>query len=101
MLSELSCLLEARSSPRAPGYVDQESRPMARTDTAVVRVPEADANREGAVLGSPIAIVGVALLLLLSLGWALLVHPALSAPTRDPASDTWRANVVLHADPGS
>ena len=74
---------------------------MARTDTATVRVPEADAPREGSVLGSPIAIIGFALLILLALGWALLVHPAWTAPTRDPAWYTWRANVVLHSDPGS
>ena len=74
---------------------------MARTDIAPVRVPEADAPREGSVLVSPTAIVGFALLILLALGWALLVHPAWTAPTRDPAWYTWRANVVLHADPGS
>jgi Major Facilitator Superfamily len=44
---------------------------------------------------------GFALLLLLILGWGLILHPTWTAPTRDPAWYTWRANVILHANPGS
>ena len=45
-------------------------------------------------------IVGLALLLLLALGWELILHPTWTAPTRDPAWYTWRANVVLQSTPG-
>jgi len=42
---------------------------------------------------------GFALLMLLVLGWKFLADPSLSAPTRDPAWYTWRAQVILEADP--
>ena len=42
---------------------------------------------------------GFALLMLLVLGWKFLADPSLSAPTRDPAWYTWRAQVILESDP--
>ena len=42
---------------------------------------------------------GFALLMLLVLGWKFLADPSLSAPTRDPAWYTWRAQVILEGDP--
>ena len=47
-------------------------------------------------LGSAWVIGGVVLVLLLLLGWRFIADPSLSAPTRDPAWYTWRAQV----DPG-
>lgn len=61
-----------------------------------VRVPEAGER----LLGRPIVLVGAALLLLLAFGYTFLRDPTISAPTRDPAWYTWRANLVLHANPG-
>jgi MFS family permease len=37
--------------------------------------------------------------MLLVLGWKFLADPSLSAPTRDPAWYTWRAQVILESDP--
>ena len=51
------------------------------------------------VLGSWWVIVGFAGLMLLALGWKFLADPSLSAPTRDPAWYTWRAQVIIDADP--
>jgi MFS family permease len=65
--------------------------------TDVVRIP--DSEGDGRLAGWPV-IVGLALLLLLALGWELILHPAWTAPTRDPAWYTWRANVVLQSTPG-
>jgi MFS family permease len=77
---------------------------------AVVRVPDSRLDR---TLRNGWTIAGFALLLLLvlaglgtgsergSLGGGLLVHPTWSAPTRDPAWYTWRANLIMGADPGS
>jgi MFS family permease len=50
-------------------------------------------------LGSPWVIGGVVLVLLLLLGWRFLADPSLSAPTRDPAWYTWRAQVILDDNP--
>jgi MFS family permease len=44
-------------------------------------------------------IAGVAALLLVGLGWRFLVDGTLSAPTRDPAWYTWRAQLLMHASP--
>ena len=46
-------------------------------------------------------ILGVAFLLLLALAWQFLLHPTITAPTRDPAWYTWRGNVILESSPGS
>jgi MFS family permease len=50
---------------------------------------------------SPWVVIGFALLLLLVLGYRFLGDPSLSAPTRDPAWYTWRAQVVMESNPGS
>ena len=61
------------------------------------RVPRA--RRARLVLGSWWVIGGFAVLMLLVLGWKFLADPSLSAPTRDPAWYTWRAQVILEGDP--
>jgi hypothetical protein len=62
-----------------------------------VRAPEAPAR--SSVLSSWWAIALSAIALGLSLGWRFLADPSLSAPTRDPAWYTWRAQVILDANP--
>ncbi len=42
---------------------------------------------------------GFTLLMMLALGWKFLADPSLSAPTRDPAWYTWRAQVIVDAEP--
>ncbi len=66
-----------------------------RTERAV-RLPEA--GERG--LGHPLVLVVAILGLLLAFGWTFLRDPSLSAATRDPAWYTWRANVLMHDDPG-
>jgi MFS family permease len=58
-------------------------------------------TRRGGVFGHPLAIAGFAVAILLVLGWQLILHPTWTAPTRDPAWYTWRANLILESDPGS
>jgi hypothetical protein len=73
---------------------------MAATDTVtsdVTRVP--DGRRPLLERGWLVAVLG--LVILLVLGWRFLADPSLSAPTRDPAWYTWRAQVVMEGDPGS
>jgi MFS transporter len=53
------------------------------------------------MLGSWWMITGLAVAILLVLGWRFIADPSLSAPTRDPAWYTWRANVILQSDPSS
>ncbi len=68
----------------------------------MVTVPEASETGSGArrsILGTWWAIALTALALGLSLGWRFLADPSLSAPTRDPAWYTWRAQVILDANP--
>jgi MFS family permease len=68
----------------------------------MVTVPEAsetDTVGRPSLLGSWWAIALTAVALGLSLGWRFLADPSLSAPTRDPAWYTWRAQVILDADP--
>lgn len=48
---------------------------------------------------SVLVLLGVVGLLLLAFGWTFLLDPSISAPTRDPAWYTWRANILLHARP--
>ncbi len=52
-------------------------------------------------LASWYVIVGFGLVLLFALSFQLIKSPTLTAPTRDPAWYTWRANLILEADPGS
>ena len=75
---------------------------MAATKTANTRATRAagSTSTKTPILGAWWVIVGFALLLLLVLGGQLLLHPTWTAPTRDPAWYTWRANLILHANPG-
>ena len=73
---------------------------MALTDTeraqaATDDTPPAIESR----LGAWWVIAGLALLLLVILGWKFMADPSISAPTRDPAWYTWRANVILQSNP--
>src|SRR6266542_6247927 len=52
-------------------------------------------------LASPWVLVASAVAMLLLFGWNFLVHPTLSAPTRDPAWYTWRAELLTAAKPFS
>lgn len=71
---------------------------MAASETDVPTAGSADLSRR-VNLGSWWVIGGFALLLLLLLGWKFLADPSLSAPTRDPAWYTWRAQVVMEGEP--
>ena len=73
---------------------------MALTDTeraqaATDDTPPAIESR----LGAWWVIAGLAVLLLVILGWKFMADPSISAPTRDPAWYTWRANVILQSNP--
>ena len=74
---------------------------MALTDTeraqAANDTPPAIESR----LGEWWVIAGFAVLLLVILGWKFMMDPSISAPTRDPAWYTWRANVILQSSPVS
>jgi hypothetical protein len=73
---------------------------MTATDDRVRADPTADPSGTGSqLLGSWWVIGGAVVLLLLVLGWKFLADPSLSAPTRDPAWYTWRAQVIMQADP--
>jgi sugar phosphate permease len=74
---------------------------MALTDTERAQAVTVPDSANGNLLGSWWVIVLVAALLLLVLGWQFLLHPTITAPTRDPAWYTWRANVILGSSPGS
>ena len=58
-----------------------------------------DEKQHNSRLGSAWVIGGAVLALLLLLGWRFIADPSLSAPTRDPAWYTWRAQVILEDDP--
>lgn len=73
---------------------------MALSRTANGHVTEPDDAPGARWLGAWWMIVGVALILMLILGWGLLANATRTAPTRDPAWYTWRANVILQANPG-
>lgn len=66
-----------------------------RTDSTV-RVPEVRAGD----LGRPVVLALAVLALLFAFGWTFLRDPSLSAATRDPAWYTWRANLMMHDEPG-
>ncbi|MGZ5289090.1 MAG: MFS transporter [Actinomycetota bacterium] len=72
---------------------------MAATETNSAVTTVGDAAPRRSPLGSWWMIGGFALLLLLVLGWKFLADPSLSAPTRDPAWYTWRAQVILEGQP--
>jgi MFS family permease len=66
-----------------------------RAEAATVDTPPAIESR----LGAWWVIAGLAVLLLVILGWKFMADPSISAPTRDPAWYTWRANVILQSNP--
>jgi hypothetical protein len=73
---------------------------VASSDTLTsVEVPPAEAASGPRILGTWWAIALTALLLGLAYAWRFLADPSLSAPTRDPAWYTWRAQVILDANP--
>ncbi len=73
---------------------------MTGTDAQVRAASPAEPDDAGTSwLGSWWVIGGLVLLMLLVLGWRFLADPGLSAPTRDPAWYTWRAQVIMQADP--
>ena len=72
---------------------------MATTDTVMAESDAPTTKRN--LLASWWAIGLVIVILGLALGWRFLADPSLSAPTRDPAWYTWRANVILQSSPGS
>jgi MFS family permease len=74
---------------------------MALTDTEPITVGDAAEPTRQWRSATTWLILGVAALLLLSLAWQFLLHPTITAPTRDPAWYTWRGNVILDSSPGS
>ena len=70
---------------------------MATTETVMAESDAPTTKRN--LLGSWWAIALVIVILGLALGWRFLADPSLSAPTRDPAWYTWRAQVILDAEP--
>src|SRR5881628_441544 len=74
---------------------------MALTKQAPARVQALEPQEPNGLLGKPFILILFAAVFLLVLGWAFLRDPTLSAPTRDPAWYSWRANVILQSDPGS
>jgi MFS family permease len=75
---------------------------MTTTDTVTADRAQTTSSHAGdGFLGTWWVLGGFALLLLAALGWRFIADPSLSAPTRDPAWYTWRAQVILDADPAS
>ena len=72
---------------------------MAATETNAAVTTAGDAAPRRSPLGSWWMIGAIALLLLLVFGWTFLADPSLTAPTRDPAWYTWRAQVILEGQP--
>jgi Major Facilitator Superfamily len=57
-------------------------------------------EKGGGFWGRPWVLVALVVVLLLALSWGFIKSPTVTAPTRDPAWYTWRANVVIHDSPG-
>jgi hypothetical protein len=72
---------------------------VASTDTIETGTTVPRADRGDGRFGSWWLIAGFALLLLVVMGWRFIADPSLSAPTRDPAWYTWRAQIILEDDP--
>ena len=66
-----------------------------RTDETV-RIPESGSGP----LDHPLILIAAIAAMLLAFGWTFLQDPSISAPTRDPAWYTWRANLLMHDTPG-
>src|SRR5215213_6163388 len=67
-----------------------------------VTIPDEQTPAQGGrrrILGTWWSIALTIVILGLSLGWNFLAHPSWSAPTRDPAWYTWRAQVILDSNP--
>ncbi len=62
------------------------------------QVPEGD-SRIRRVLGSPIAFLATALILLALFGWTFIANPDRVAPTKDPAYYTWRTELITTETP--
>ncbi len=63
--------------------------------------PEGPGRAGSRFLASPWLLLASAILILLLFGWNFLLHPTLSAPTRDPAWYTWRAQLLTATAPSS
>ena len=72
---------------------------MAVTETVESGTTPARTGRGDGPLGSWWVLGGFAVLLLVIMGWRFIADPSLSAPTRDPAWYTWRAQIILDDQP--
>jgi MFS transporter len=73
---------------------------MALTKDAPARERAAPAEgRTSGILWSPWTLLALAAVLVVALGWGFLTDPTITAPTRDPAWYTWRANVIANGQP--
>ena len=72
---------------------------MAASDTLTSEDAPPKVPSRPRILGTWWAIALTALVLGLAYAWRFLADPSLSAPTRDPAWYTWRAQVILDANP--
>ena len=72
---------------------------MALTDTVETGTTPAETRPRDGLLGSWWVLGGFAVLLLVIMGWRFIADPSLSAPTRDPAWYTWRAQIILDDQP--
>lgn len=99
MLSRLPRLHEAHAGGRAETTVEG-SQGMAVTKARpdeTVRVPDETPTRHR--LQGWIVLLAAIAALLVAFGWTFLRDPSISAPTRDPAWYTWRANLLMHDSP--
>jgi hypothetical protein len=73
---------------------------VAANDTLTsAEAPPSEVRSRPRILGTWWAIALTAAVLGLSYAWRFIADPSLSAPTRDPAWYTWRAQVILDSDP--
>ncbi len=72
---------------------------MAVTTPAPPGTPARTDDHPRTWLASPWVLIAAALLVLGLFSWNFLLHPTISAPTRDPAWYTWRANLLTAAAP--
>lgn len=71
----------------------REARPAAGA------MDEARDAGDGGFWGRPWVVLAVVAALLIALSWGFIVDPTITAPTRDPAWYTWRANVAIADSP--
>ncbi|HSL09789.1 MAG TPA: MFS transporter [Actinomycetota bacterium] len=72
---------------------------MALTDAVETQTTPAARSGRGGSLGSWWVLGGAVVVLLVVMGWRFIADPSLSAPTRDPAWYTWRAQIILEDQP--